>query len=356
MHAEHAIVRRVALPGSRATVELLRAAYVGHRFAPHAHEEYVIAVVEAGAARTRLGRGAVVVPAGAVLALDPGAVHTGEPAHPDGYRYRALYVGEELVRRSAGPAAAADVSPPAPAPTFPRAPIHDPALAARLTRAHALLEGGADPLAAEEALVDALAMLVRRHGTRARRAGAPGAAGRGGAMARRVREFLEEEHARVVTLAELSALTGLSPCSVSRAFRAAVGVPPYTYLALVRVRRARELIARGLPLSVVTHATGFADQSHFTRRFKQVMGVTPGQYARAVAGASGADGTGRGGAAGAPYLVLHGSPREGTARTGLPPLAARCLRAPLARAEIPRSAHGAERGGPSRPAPAACTA
>ncbi|HEX5830777.1 MAG TPA: helix-turn-helix domain-containing protein, partial [Gemmatimonadaceae bacterium] len=61
-----------------------------------------------------------------------------------------------------------------------------------------------------------------------------------------------------------------------------VGVPPYAYLALVRVRRARALIARGHPLSSVTYVTGFSDQSHLTRQFKRVVGVPPGRYARAA--------------------------------------------------------------------------
>ena len=97
-----------------------------------------------------------------------------------------------------------------------------------------------------------------------------------------VRAYLEANHARVVTLAELARLTGFSPFHLSRIFRAAVGVAPYAYLSLVRVRRARELLARGCPLSMVTYETGFFDQSHFTRSFKRVVGVPPGQYAREV--------------------------------------------------------------------------
>lgn len=97
-----------------------------------------------------------------------------------------------------------------------------------------------------------------------------------------VRDYLEANHTRVVTLAELARLTGFSPFHLSRIFRAAVGVAPYAYLSLVRVRRARELLARGYPLSAVTYETGFFDQSHFTRSFKRVVGVPPGQYARQV--------------------------------------------------------------------------
>ncbi len=35
-----------------------------------------------------------------------------------------------------------------------------------------------------------------------------------------------------------------------------------------------------MPLAEVAYATGFADQSHFTHRFRRVIGLPPGQYAR----------------------------------------------------------------------------
>ena len=46
-----------------------------------------------------------------------------------------------------------------------------------------------------------------------------------------------------------------------------------------RLAKSRELLARtDLSLSEVAFAVGFADQSHFTRRFRRVVGVSPGQF------------------------------------------------------------------------------
>lgn len=72
----------------------------------------------------------------------------------------------------------------------------------------------------------------------------------------------------------------LAPYYIARVFRAEVGLPPHAYLESVRIRQAQRLVARGMPLAQVAGATGFADQSHFTHRFKRLIGVTPGQYAR----------------------------------------------------------------------------
>ena len=95
-----------------------------------------------------------------------------------------------------------------------------------------------------------------------------------------MRDYLEEHYAKPISLLELSAVSGVSPFHLSRRFRARYGLPPYMYLELVRVNRARELLRHGEPISRVAFDTGFSDQSHLTRRFKRVVGVPPGQYAR----------------------------------------------------------------------------
>jgi AraC-like DNA-binding protein len=56
------------------------------------------------------------------------------------------------------------------------------------------------------------------------------------------------------------------------------------YLEHLRIARAKELLAIGVPLVDAARSTGFGDQSHFTRRFKQVVGLPPGRYARQVLG------------------------------------------------------------------------
>jgi transcriptional regulator GlxA family with amidase domain len=55
-------------------------------------------------------------------------------------------------------------------------------------------------------------------------------------------------------------------------------VPPHTYLESVRIRHAQQLLVQGLALAEVAYATGFSSQSHFTDRFRRIIGVTPGAY------------------------------------------------------------------------------
>jgi AraC-like DNA-binding protein len=48
------------------------------------------------------------------------------------------------------------------------------------------------------------------------------------------------------------------------------------------VRKAQQYLRQGEPLSAVSLAVGYNDQSHFTNVFKRLIGVTPGHYAKQV--------------------------------------------------------------------------
>ena len=83
-----------------------------------------------------------------------------------------------------------------------------------------------------------------------------------------------------VSLTELSGLVSLSPYRLVHVFRDTVGLPPHAYLTQVRVERAKRLLAAGQSVARVASEAGFVDQSHLTRHFKALTGVTPGRYAR----------------------------------------------------------------------------
>jgi AraC-like DNA-binding protein len=72
----------------------------------------------------------------------------------------------------------------------------------------------------------------------------------------------------------------LSPFHLLRVFRNRAGFPPHEYQTQVRIAHARRLIRAGVPLSQTAVETGFFDQSHLSRNFKRIVGVTPRQYFR----------------------------------------------------------------------------
>jgi transcriptional regulator GlxA family with amidase domain len=105
-------------------------------------------------------------------------------------------------------------------------------------------------------------------------------ASRSPASVQAVRDLLPQRLADPPSLAELAAMTGLSQFALLRAFRGETGMPPHAYLNQLRVRRARQLLDRGLAPADVAAETGFADQAHLTRHFKRVVGVPPASYQR----------------------------------------------------------------------------
>ena len=99
----------------------------------------------------------------------------------------------------------------------------------------------------------------------------------GGHVAR-AREYIHAHFTQNVSLEELSRLTRISPFHLQRLFVNAIGLSPFQYLMHLRITAAKNMLRRGLQISHVALETGFVDQSHFTRHFTRVVGLTPGQF------------------------------------------------------------------------------
>jgi len=96
---------------------------------------------------------------------------------------------------------------------------------------------------------------------------------------RRVREYIETHLEESISIQVLANITGLSMYHFARAFKQSEGMTPHEYLVQCRVRRAQELLADSdLLISEIALASGFSDQSHCARKFRQHVGVTPSSY------------------------------------------------------------------------------
>jgi AraC family transcriptional regulator len=93
--------------------------------------------------------------------------------------------------------------------------------------------------------------------------------------------FMHENYARDLSLTDIAGAAHLSSFHLARLFKESLGVPPHQYLIQLRVDNARSLLSAGSgerSLAEVASAVGFADQSHLTRHFKRVTGLTPRQF------------------------------------------------------------------------------
>jgi AraC-like DNA-binding protein len=252
-------------------LELLHATFVTHRFVPHFHETYVVGVLEQGD-YAFLCRGTMqFARTGGIVLVNPGEIHTGEAVDDVGWTYRTLYPGAALMQQIAEEITGAKWT----APYFPQPVIYDQAVSRGLLRLHQALETSSTQLERDTLLRLALGELISRH---AQNRPAEPAGLNGRSTISRVQDYLHAHYDHNVGLADLAALAGLSPYHLVRVFREHTGLPPHHYLVQVRLMQAKRLLRQQQTIAEVAQSTGFSDQSHLTRWFKKVVGVSPGQY------------------------------------------------------------------------------
>lgn len=265
---------RVYQIGAPYRAEIVHAHYVEHRFARHAHEHFVVGLVEQGIQQYRY-RGAVhTTPPGQVFFVNGDAPHTGEPATANGYLYRTLCLAPETLRD-----VTQDITRRNELPYLNGSVVADGRLFTHLRRLHDAVAANAPTIVCESWLLSAVRGLLERHAETSGRAPASGNESTG---VRRVRDYMEAHFAEDISLSQLASLTSLSSFHIARAFSQAIGLPPHAYLESLRIRRARQLLRSGMSVVETALAVGYPDQSHFTHRFRRHTGFTPGQYRSVV--------------------------------------------------------------------------
>ncbi len=97
----------------------------------------------------------------------------------------------------------------------------------------------------------------------------------------RVRMFIDAHLTECIRVADLSTLARSSPSYFSAAFKRTFGDSPHAYLIKRRIALAVEqMLGSDAPLSEIAMNCGFADQAHFSRQFRRMMGSTPSNWRR----------------------------------------------------------------------------
>ena len=96
---------------------------------------------------------------------------------------------------------------------------------------------------------------------------------------RRAIEFMSDNCGRELSLAEIAGAAYLSEFHFARLFKKITGATPHSYLASLRIERARRMLAESdLPIAEVGAEVGYASQSHFTKIFREATGMTPREF------------------------------------------------------------------------------
>lgn len=101
--------------------------------------------------------------------------------------------------------------------------------------------------------------------------------------AKRALEYIDAHLGSKINIGEVAGVVALSKSHFSRAFKHSMGLPLMTYVANRRVERAKLMMTSTRErLSDIALACGFADQSHLSRCFRRVVGVSPGWWRRTL--------------------------------------------------------------------------
>ena len=258
-------------PSDLPQLELRRGVGVARPVPRHWHEEFQLCLIEAGAGELTYRGGDHPTPPASLFIVHPGETHSNRAYQGSGCSYRTFFIEPDMVRRAAAEIFNRDLG----VPFFPATVVFDRDVLGLFVQLHVALETHASLLERESLLLAFLKELTARFGEQSAFADSSGGKR---ASVKRAREFLIECYSESVSLGQLARAVGLSPFHFSRLFSEQFGMPPHAFQTQVRVARAKTFLLQGWSISQVAARTGFADQSHLTRHFKRLVGVTPGQY------------------------------------------------------------------------------
>jgi len=251
-------------------LELLHALNVTHNYPAHMHEWYSIAVVLRGIEETICRGTSHQARRGDLILINAEQVHSNRSV---GSEYRLIKVPPDTFERLLIPAR--DTSR---RQLFRNLVVTEPHLFESLLNLHLKLEQDLSALEHQSEFVSAMALLFEKQVIDRSISLAEHTTRKEQIHIRRVRDYLRANYAENVSLSKLTSLTHLSPFYLLRVFRQSTGFPPHEYQTQLRIAHARKLIRDGMSLSQIALETGFFDQSHLSRNFKRIVGVTPRQY------------------------------------------------------------------------------
>ncbi|CAN7538988.1 helix-turn-helix transcriptional regulator [Mesorhizobium sp. LjRoot246] len=251
--------------------DVICTAGAGDRPFEEAHQDFCVAAVTSGTFRYRAQQGTAMLAPGALLLGNPGTCYECGHEHGSGDRCLSFHFGPAYMERIvAGVPGARKLA--FEAPRLPPLPVLAPLLAEA-------------EIAREKVDIEAFEELGLRIAGAAL-AAATGATHVRRAPSRRDQKRVAEAVRRIeldadgpVSLSALADETATSPYHFLRIFRQVAGMTPYQFLLKTRLHRAAvRLRLSDDAVSAIAFEAGFNDLSTFNRRFRRVMGETPGHY------------------------------------------------------------------------------
>lgn len=235
----------------------------------HAHEEFQIVLSKTVAYEFTYRRSSTILTPGHLGVIQSGEPHASKSDDSTGRTLRLMFFSPEILLSTAEMLSDCSESP-----VLPNLVTSDAFLIERFLQMHTTLEGNFSQLEGESLVFTFLTQLILRCAENLpylQESQEP-------AIVKQVREYLQDNYAENISLTQLAQMVDRTPAHLVRVFSSEVGLPPHVYQTQVRIARAKTLLMTGHTIADVAQTTGFADQAHFSRKFKRLNGVTPTIY------------------------------------------------------------------------------
>lgn len=247
-------------------LELLQASFTTQYFKPHFHHQYALILLESGRVDYSYKDQVRHMEGGSILLLNPYEVHTGKSIDGGTWRFRSLYISQQLFRSLYG-----KTTKQVGFPAFAQAVLHDPPFIRQFTKVHEYLLTETEEKTAQSAVGTLVQALVGVCHFEILQSEWPVIEEKVSA----IKAYLDAHYLETIRLDELAKELGLSKYYLIRQFESVYGLSPNRYAINLRIEEAKRLLHLGMKNTEVAYTTGFYDQSHFIRHFKMIVGVTP---------------------------------------------------------------------------------
>ena len=258
-------------------LEIYKASYTTHAFSRHWHEGFGIGVIENGCEVFDYEGAKQLAPQRSIILMNPCVIHTGAAANQQlGWQYHMMYPNIECLQEIA-----AQINEKNNAiPYFPAPVVADRDCAEKLLYLFSLFEHSSLLLEYKSIFIQTMTTILQRHSTLTYREINKKS---DTTVVDLIKEYIQQYYYKNISLGELAAICQRSQFHLLREFERTVGIPPHTYQIFIRIQLAKQLLLKGKSILTVALETGFTDQSHFSRHFKRITGITPREYIYASA-------------------------------------------------------------------------
>lgn len=244
-------------------IELKRCHDALHAGREHLHPEMSVGYVERGTTDLRINGQEFVLAQGEAIFIDAGVSHRCQPRNLQDWAFTMLYIRPEFYGQLR----------PEGAVLIKKLEVQE---CSRMLQLFHVLESREAVLFKEEELANTLMELLEAAGHSVRIEPTEGI--------ERVRTHIEQHFQQDISLEMLADRFGMNKFSLIRAFKALYNTSPGAYQLQLRAALGKQLLQAGESVIGAALESGFYDQAHFSKAFKEAYGNTPSQYRRAVHG------------------------------------------------------------------------